>query len=133
MNRDIKFRGWNTKKGITREYTLNEILVEKLENNGLDRLWLQYTGLKDRNGVEIYEGDIIESIENNMIYSISNITPLSRMASDRSTPIGLRDGKDILRSNGISENYNDDWISNPDFYEVIGNIYQNPDLLTNTE
>lgn len=106
--REIKFRGWNTKKGMTREYTLNEMLVEKLENNGLDRLWLQYTGLKDKNEVEIYEGDILE-------YSNWN-----EITNKQFTNIEVNDITNIPKIDF-------------EYCRVVGNIYENPELLTNTE
>lgn len=54
MNSEIKFKKWDGKK-MTREYTLYEMLSFQLPNNGLKHNWLQYTGLKDKNGVEIFE------------------------------------------------------------------------------
>ncbi|MHA1280294.1 MAG: YopX family protein [Candidatus Helarchaeota archaeon] len=105
--------------------------MRQLNNPEVDKIILmQYTGLKDKNGKEIYEGDIIESIENGMIYKIENFIPITRMCEyDCSIPIGKRDGKEILRGNGISESYSDDWMSNPKFYEIIGNIYENEELI----
>jgi len=58
MNRELKFKGWNGKR-MTREFSLKEMLSTQLEHNGLKELWLQWTGLRDRKGVEIYEGDML--------------------------------------------------------------------------
>ena len=120
--RKIKFKGWDGKK-MTREYTLYEMLSLQLPNNGLKHNWLQYTGLKDKNGKEIYEGDII--------------------------PIVIEDlGRSIKTANGVVKFKRGQWnieyfhpfqkemyISN--LYrllerkekEVLGNIYENPELL----
>ena len=140
--REIKFRAWSKNKNKF----VNVVGFDLIKNTArlncglniycdvsLDNLDIDlFTGKKDKNRKEIYEGDIICSVEDDYMYVIDNILPLSRFAwIDYSHPIGIKEANgEILTSNGIRENYSDDWVSNPEFYEVIGNIHNNPELLS---
>ena len=69
---------------------------------------MQFTGLKDKNGKEIYEGDIVESEDGTAKYKVV-----------------FEDGCFEAKSLQLKEFYAD--VSR--FQAVIGNIYENPNLL----
>lgn len=92
---------------------------------------LQYTGLNDKNGKEIYEGDILNFPEKSKFYQ-----------TYPNTGINLKVKVDNSNWWGIVEYLNDEvgigtigrfavkglmW--KPEYCEVIGNIYENPELL----
>ena len=113
--REIKFRAFDLKDNLS--HKMRYFDLTNISHSQSDRISagndvvMQYTGLKDKNGKEIYEGDII-----------SNMTTLS--------PNGKEEKKHIAGAVEWDGFY---WkpfnAVIPMRCEIIGNIYENSDLL----
>lgn len=127
MNREIKFRVWT---GALMEYRIVAGKLGVFFVGGLDpedsasmspanTIYsgsvpvMQFTGLKDKKGQEIYEGDILQDNE----YPEEGI---SNAAVTWNNDLGCWDTYPW----GVTADFFED-------YEVIGNIYENPELLKN--
>lgn len=116
--REIKFRAWdNVDKKMVVVNCLNWRYPSGLEVNNtnvsLPNYLMQYIGLKDKNGKEIYEGDIIKCKDRCGEYSGELYNEV------------VDDMCDWLCNYG----YASQELLSYDEIEVIGNIYENPELL----
>lgn len=114
--REIKFRAWDVEsKSMAFVETLH--LGEKIKPQIKNCKWdwykrdyklMQYTGLKDVNGVEIYEGDILYALDNNEEY-------------EEYVGVVEYDSVGCFVTTGFPHVTSDDCF-------VKGNIYENPEL-----
>ena len=129
--REIKFRAWDKKakemiyltgfkyfgrNGIQIFYNYEDDGIAARSLNEKDIEIMQYTGLKDKNGVEIYEGDIFKAIDGSLF------------------KVSYDEEELIYIVNCIVEDYS--WNISRfkiEEFEVIGNIYENPELLNKEE
>lgn len=123
--REIKFRAWDKIKNTMRKVDYIDWSEQDVGcGDGMFILMqnctlTQWTGLKDANGVEIYEGDILgrekddtESRVSHHIVEWHDTGFMGRQVCSYSSYIGL-----------------DVWTQHKDGYVVLGNIYENPELL----
>lgn len=142
MTREIKFRAWSKKH---KEMDEGGFGVEQFWGDALlldspikdfepeDFIFMQYTGLKDKHGKEIYEGDIVT-------------TSINESENDYKGEVAFDRGTFCLRS--LTLNWNQDreiltmwkdglhrWSSIEHCTEmsILGNIHQNPELLKEQE
>ena len=117
--RPIKFRAWNDIDKIMVKWSTLQaspvlfmnILKGKVKHHKL----MQFTGLQDKNGVDIYEGDLISLHDNQrgftkVVFRNAYVGGWLLVRNNNECSLGARRREDL---------------------EVIGNIYQNPELLEN--
>lgn len=112
-NREIKFRAWSGKEMLNEFYPLDGDGINETFQ-AIDYQVMQYTGLRDKNGKEIYERDIIEYKDMSQV-GIGQIQWTQCYF-------------EILFKNGNVNFITTDRIINGGI-EVIGNIWENGDLL----
>ena len=112
MNREIKFRAWEIKKKEWHYFTVPFDIGRTVAGMSFPLYyenWCQYTGLKDKNGKEIYEGDLVYFRSNNLVVSW-----ITAVCAFELTKVGRSIVLNKEREHEI---------------EVIGNIWENPDLI----
>ena len=134
--REIKFRAWDKQN---KEFISNASLLSLMNGNkpkdievsgindinndalyiGDDIELMQYTGLKDKHGKEIYEGDILRVI-------LEKSSAIGEVKYDERTFECINDSFDMEDPQSVICDILD---YRTDLIEVIGNIYETPELL----
>lgn len=134
--RTIKFRGFTTgyskkdndwvygflsARGLIQHNTVFNIIVDyEIDENSIG----QFTGLYDKNGTEIYEGDILAHDYGG--YSLI-------VYREECMAFCRIDAKDVGNINGYYNLHEEAWLSCLQRAKVIGNQYENPELLNYKE
>jgi len=92
-------------------------LGDSMDYNNFE--WMQSTGLKDKNGIEIFEGDLVKAEE--LVYEIF----YDEIECGFKAETHQCDAANRLNVEGCFQLHEDE----KEFYEVIGNIYENPKLI----
>lgn len=153
MKREIKFRAWSNKskemldwfcicqsafnRGET--HLMYAVFTDPSFVNDCGYILMQYTGLKDKNGKEIYEGDIVElvggtcdflscGIYDDQKYKIGDKMIIQCLSSGF-TLCGLN-MYDCTLPNRVGKVDNYTLWNHARSLKIIGNIYENQNLLT---
>lgn len=107
--REIKFRAYNTTtKRMSSWDVVRKYPIPVIED---ESILMQYTGLKDSQGIDVFEGDILETFSKSRI------------------EVRFYDG--AFRSAGTEAPVIDAFLASKS--TVIGNVYENPELLERKE
>ncbi|EEO5812576.1 YopX family protein [Listeria monocytogenes] len=119
--REIEFRAWDKE---VKEMDYNPSVIEIWQNKPINEqfrleseeklVWMQYTGLKDKNGKKIFEGDIV------------NCKFFDRMVGDIAGVINFIDCVWAVSDFKNKRLYQ---LIDVDNIEIIGNIHENLELL----
>ena len=124
--RELKFRVWDKSIGMSESCSLVDIGI--MAEEGLANLEniMQFTGLHDKNGTEIYEGDILK-------YTFDN--PDSIYANENGLKVRINKvfwqewRSSFALGSKMANNDLFNYVRNGNRVEVIGNIHDNPELL----
>ena len=130
--REIKFRYWDLKnKEMWSVGELHwDVFRREIQINHSDGgLLMQYIGLKAKNGVEIYDGDILRSSYYNDVYNHGALGDVSYKDCSFRVSWKILFGENTIQKRDPISTICSHVITNAEDIRIVGNIYDDPDLL----
>lgn len=118
--REIKFRIWHEETKRFYYLYLSEVIgLERVLSIPANSILQQYTGLRDKSGKEVFEGDLIQY---NRQSSYDGVSLEAKWSSDRWGWVFVSKSGDFFANEYTPEG------DRFNFIEVVGNIFENPEL-----
>lgn len=119
MPKRTKFKAWDKKDKTMKEvvainFFLEQVVLKDITRPFEDVVLLEYTGITDIKNKEIYENDFIRNNRSGKIYRVI-----------------WNGSHSAFEAHDMENQYNSMFFANRSFgnYEVIGNVYEDPELL----
>lgn len=116
-----KFRVWDKDLKILRPADLIDLLKQisayHISDLTINIVFMQSTGMQDKNGVEIYEGDIVKPV------SFASWIGVVKYSSENAAYILDDHNNEFIRGENVYLSQFNEGL------EIIGNIYENPELM----
>lgn len=133
MQDRFKFRIWDKKRQVIRDVwsvtpfgvVVNDVKTESYSVSLDDCVIMQCTGLKDKNGKLIYEGDILRVTGSQDTTGFGVVEYLQSGCQFNISGYLNKSNPYFPRRKGEYYQHLQEWL----FTEIIGNIYENPELL----
>ena len=134
--REIKFRAWNYKKMIYNVSVQNSLIMNHVKEfdyvTKSNYPIMQYTGFKDFNGKEIYEGDVLEYVS----YQREENKRIEIVQFDSNCGGWYVHRQACTLADVLFEQHNEEWQLRQNYkpsdkkkVRIIGNIHENPEIL----
>jgi len=142
MKREIKFRAWDEKQNyLAYQGTPDLESLENFMHHFSNKRLMQYTGCDDMNKKQIFEGDFLKCTNKESMFYEETQDELSsyylvmwdnQKNGWNSFPVSILDDEQfniaIKQLGGLITWPNENILNNSWHYEIIGNLYENPEM-----